>query len=291
VGALSELRPKRSGDYDPNSKRGQFDLRFHVDHTMELSVQGDVVRYRFEGQPPRDDGSEFSQPIPRAGFTRFELEQKDGRGEIVLLEKPAPENDYTAKLRISDSRGGDDRFHARLIWESTGGAPAAAQPPASPGTSRPGGSSILSRHIEDLTKGEAGLEPPGPPPAEAAPAPILPGVELTSSENDPSRYNNGAEGLFEFRGRVDGAILFRVRGDRVFAEAEGGRPAEVERFSFSQPLPSSGVAEITVERRDGRGEVVLLERPWEGNGFTAVIRVTDPIGGDDRYLFRLQWRR
>jgi hypothetical protein len=37
--------------------------------------------------------------------------------------------------------------------------------------------------------------------------------------------------------------------------------------------------------------VVLLERPWQGNDFTAVVRVEDPSGGDDRYHFLLQWRR
>jgi hypothetical protein len=304
--ASSEFRPKQSGDYNPNSTSGQFDLRFYVDLTMEISVQGDRVRYRFEGQRPRDDGSEYSQPIPRAAFSRFELEQKDGRGEIVLLERPTPQNDYTARIRITDSRGGDDRYHARLSWESTAAAGAAgaasttpvAATPVAPGVSPPGRSQVLSKHIDDLLNA-----PPGaaadqtPEPATntaAAPAPgaaALPGVELSSTDNDPSRYNNSDEGLFEFRGRVDGAVLFRIRGDRVFAEAEGGRPPDVERFSFSQPLPAGNLADVRVEPQDGRGEVVLLERPWQGNGFTAVVRVSDPRGGDDRYHFRLQWRR
>jgi len=286
-GAVSEFRPPRSQDYNPNSKTGQFDLRFHVDHTMELYVQGDVVRYRFEGQTPRDDGSEHSQPIPRAVFSRFEMEQQDGRGDITLLERPSPENDYTAKLRISDTRGGDDRYHARLRWESSESAPVPA--PAPTPASAPSGSvsQVLSRHIEDLLRGPAGTEPSAAPQQPN----LLPGVELSSSENNPGDYNNANEGLFEFRGRVDGAVVFRIRGDRVFADAESGRPAEVERFSFSQALPAASLADVSVEKRDGRGSVVLLERPWQGNGFTAVIRVEDPSGGDDRYHFRLQWRR
>jgi hypothetical protein len=300
-GPMAEFRPKHSGDYNPNASRGQFDLRFHVDHTMVLYVQGDVVRYEFEGQQPRDDGSEYSQPIPRAAFARFELEQKDGRGDITLLERPTPENDYTAKLTITDTRSGDDRFHARLIWE-TAGAASAASPTASSNASRGRGSSVLSRHMEDLLKvtgAEPGAAQPATPSTGAQPAaapvvaslPPLPGVELSSSDNDPGRYNNAAEGVFEFRGRVDGAVLFRIQGSRVFAEAEAGRPAEVERFSFSQPLPSAGLAAIDVQQHDGRGEVVLLERPWQGNNFTAVVRVSDPRGGDDRYHFRLEWRR
>jgi hypothetical protein len=314
--ASSEFRPKRASDYNPSSQSGQFDLRFYVDLTMEISVQGELVRYRFEGQRPRDDGSEYSQPIPRAPFSRFELEQKDGRGDIVLLERPSPENDYTAKIRITDSRGGDDRYHARLIWESTAPGPAAPSVSTAPaavpssgaagaaggtaasGTAAPGRSQVLSKHIEDLLNTPPGTETPATPAPgtdtasqSTAAAVTLPGSELFSSENNPSRYDNRNEGVFEFRGQVDGAVLFRIRGDHVFAEAEDGGPPEVERFSFSQPLPSSGIADVRVEQHDGRGEVVLLERPWQGNGFTAVVRVSDPRGGADRYHFRLLWRR
>jgi hypothetical protein len=290
-GAVSEFRPKQSRDYDPNSKRGQFDLRFYVDHTMELYVQSDVVRYRFEGQQPRDDGSEYSQPIPRAVFGRFDLEQQDGRGEIILVERPSLENDYTAKLRISDTRGGDDRYHARLSWEWSEAAPATATNTASAtattSAASGGTSQVLSRHIQDWLRGastDAG-------PAVTQQPNLLPGMELSSSDNNPGNYNNANDGLFEFRGRVDGAVVFRIRGDRVFAEAESGRPAEVERFSFSQALPAATLADVSVEKRDGRGSVVLLERPWQGNDFTAVVRVEDPSGGDDRYHFLLQWRR
>jgi len=293
--ASSEFRPKRSGDYDPDSKRGQFDLRFYVDLTMQLHVQGDTVRYQFEGQRPRDDGSEYSQPIPRAVFSRFEIEQKDGRGAITLLEKPSPENDYTAKLKITDPGGGDDRYHARLTWEWTAAAPAAAAGSATPVSSSsgaaepaaPGRSQVLSKHIEDLLQAAPGTEASEAPRSTSP----LPGVELFSKDNDPGRYDNGSEGLFEFRGQVDGVVVFRIRGDRVFAAAESGGPVEVERFAFSQPLPSSASAGVSIEQRDGRGEVVLLERPWQGNDFTAVIRVSDTKGGADRYHFRVQWKR
>jgi hypothetical protein len=297
--ASSELRPKRSGDYDANSKHGQFDLRFYVDLTMDIEIHGDVVLYRFEGQKPRDDGSEFTQPIPRAVFARFEMEQKDGRGGAVLLERPSPENDFTARLRITDPGGGDDRYHVRLTWEWTRPAPAAsaastatgnpppgAAAPASSSTRSPGRSHVLTKHIDDLLNTAPGTET-GAPQASNNP----PGVELVSKENDRGRYNDSNEGQFEFRGRIDGAVLLRIRGDRVFAEAESGGPVEVERFSFSQALPPATVAEVGVEKEDGRGEVVLLERPWEGNQFTAVIRVSDPSGGADRYHFRLRWKR
>jgi len=36
--------------------------------------------------------------------------------------------------------------------------------------------------------------------------------------------------------------------------------------------------------------VVLLEKPWEGNGFEAVLQVSDPMSGEGEYWFLLQWR-
>jgi len=274
-------------------------------------VQGEEIRYELlGGQAPRDDGSETTQPIPQASFSSFELEQKDGRGDIQLLERPSAANGFTAKLKFSDPKSGDDRYHARLRWEWNqltplkSGTQLSQQPAVPPvlvsppppiepqplpttetvNAPQPPSGGVLDQHLGAL-RGEAQqleqMRQPEPPA----------GVELHSSDNNPSRYDNGPEGLFEYRGRVDGTVVFRIRGDRVFAEAESGRPSEVERFSFSQPLPATKMRDVRVEQKDGRGEVTLLEIPWDGNGYTAVIRVSDPKGGDDRYHFRLTWTR
>jgi hypothetical protein len=117
------------------------------------------------------------------------------------------------------------------------------------------------------------------------------GTELQSTANDPSKYSTTSSGAFEFRGRVDGAVILRIQGDRVFAENTSGRPVELDRFTFSQPLPASRLGKIELDKRDGRGQAVLLERPWEENGFHAVIQISDPSGGDDNYHLVLRWER
>ncbi len=319
---LEAFQAPRSKDYNSSSKRGQFDIRMHVDGEVDFFVQADTIRYRvLSGRPPEDDGSEHSQPIPRATFRRFELEKKDGRGQITLVEPPSAANNFTASLRISDPKGSDDRYHARLRWEAgeTVAAPPRNEPVSTPAASPPAPSTalpalpedprsnqsepasataprrsrVLSKHMEAVLRGPRTATPT---PAEAsqsqAPAKIdLPGVEIFSDDNDPNPYDDADNGLFEFRGRVDGTVRIRIRGDRVLAESTGGRPLEVERFSFTQPLPSSRVGDMSVERKDGRGQVVLLERPWEGNHFMAVVEISDPKAGDDRYHFRLTWKK
>ena len=309
ISSLPLIRPKRASGYNVNAKSGQFDIRLHVDHELIVYVQGEEIRYELAGgQPPRDDGSETTQPIPRATFTKFEMEQRDGRGEIQLLEQPSASNAFTATLKFSDTKSGDDRYHARLRWEWSDltplkpagqltqesamppelvTPPPPIEPPLLPTSEtvnapQPPTGGVLDQHLGAL-RGEARQ-------IEQIQQSTLPaGVELHSSGNNPANYDNGPEGLFEYRGRVDGTAVFRIRGDRVFAEAESGQPTEVERFSFSQPLPAMKMREVRVERKDGRGDVTLLEVPWDGNGYTAVVRVSDPRGGDDRYHFRLTW--
>ena len=232
-----------------------------------------------------DRGSDYNQPVPRATFRKFELQQKDGRGDVRLLETPSESNDFTVRLKISDPKGGDDRYHVRLRWEWDELVP--TTPPA------PSRSRILSKHLENIRLVEDVAEEEESSGDETQPA--LPqdpaGVELHSDDNDPRRYNRNKEGRFEFRGRIDGTVVFRIRGDRVFAEITSGRPVEVDRFSFSQPLPAATLGRVKVEEKDGRGKIVVLERPWEGNGFTAVLQVSDPKRSDDRYHFRLHWKR
>ncbi len=286
VSSLQELPSEPSSDFDSKANNGQFDLRMKVDGTVEVFIQGELLRYHvIDGKPPVDSGSDYTQPVPRATFRKFELQHKDGRGDVRLLESPSESNDFTVRLKISDPKGGADRYHARLRWEWDELVP---ETPPAPSRSR-----ILSKHLENIRlvedvaeEGESsgdstqGALPPDPP-----------GDELRSNDNDPRRYNRKKEGRFEFRGRIDGTVVFRIRGDRVFAEITSGRPVEVDRFSFSQPLPAATLGHVEVDKEDGRGKIVVLKRPSEGNNFTAVLQVSDPKRSDDRYHFRLNWKR
>ncbi len=258
------LTVRRSNDYDPDSRTGRFDVRLQVDGTVEVYVQHNRVSWRvIQGEPPSDKGSECSQPVPRATFRSFRLQQLDGRGTITLVQRPTARNDFTVVLRIEDPRGGSDRYHARLTWEWEQRSVVRPLPQVPP----PGNDRIR--------------------PYEAPPA----GAELRSSANDPARYDSRNKGEFEFSGRVDELAVFRIRAGRVYAEVPKGRPVIVERFTFTQPLPRTALQEFRLEKQDGRGEVRLLERPSAANNWTAVIQVSDPKKSDDRYAFRLYWRR
>jgi len=112
-----------------------------------------------------------------------------------------------------------------------------------------------------------------------------------SRDNRSDRYGYDREGEFQFRGRVDGVTVLHIHADQVRSEVLSGQQVRDQRFQFSQPLPTATLREIALTEIVGRGKVELVEKPWEGNRYTAVIRITDNSPGEGQYTFKLAWRR
>lgn len=262
-GRGGDFRMRRAQRFHPNPNQGGMDIRLRVDGTIELTVDRDRLRYRvIDGGHPVDRGSEYTDLIPSATFRHFKLSKQDGRGDVRLIERPTARNGYKARLRISDPKRGPDQYSLRLTWQ----VDAKAVQPLRGTDRRPG-------------RGDPGQ------------APRSHEVELFSDRNDPDDYDRDKKGDLDFRAQIDGTVVLRIRGDRVYARVMNGKPLRLDRFEFSQPLPASGLRELKVERKDGRGKVEIVEQPWEGNRFSALIRISDPKGGSDKYRIRLKWKR
>ena len=309
---LPTFQARRSSDFDADSRKGEFDIHVLIDGVTDVLVQGEQVSYQVvTHRPPSHESSEFTQPLPRAIFSKFEVEKKDGRGTVTLFQPPGAGNDYTARVRVSDPKGGDDKYHIRLKWEVKELAPPAVpESPSAPvlSTTSSGTQSqqlrgaIFDRHPGGRARVRTASGSMAPP-SSSMPARTraseprvqpqeqsVPGVEVFSSKNKPEDYDlEDDDGEFNFESRVDDTAIVRIRGDRVFVETVNGKPVDVEEFEFSQPLPAARLSKIELRKRDGRGEVVLLERPWEGNGYQAVIQISDPHKGDTKYRFELDW--
>jgi hypothetical protein len=238
-----------SPQYNPRAADGVFDLILYVDGENFVYVRGNEIRYQvLSAAPPRDAGSNYNQPIPRASYGTFNMEKIAGRGTVELYEEPGPTNDFTAVLRITDPRSGSDLYHVRLAWTWN---------PADPS------------------------RPPGNRGGEA----------VRGSISDPRDYDRDREGEFAVRARVDGVTAFYIRSDQVRTQVYSGIPSRGELFTFSQPLPSRPLEAFEIVDVTGRGRVDLVEKPWEGNDYTAVVRVQDDPRGSSDYGFRLVWRR
>jgi hypothetical protein len=94
--------------------------------------------------------------------------------------------------------------------------------------------------------------------------------------------------LFTWNGRVDREVLIVMRGRDVDTRQtydERGR----DRARAQGTLPrAEGV--VTVQVREGRGDVDVIQQPSARNDYTAVVRIRDPRGGDDRYRVAASWR-
>lgn len=244
-------------------------LRVRVDGSADILLQGTDMRFRTRsGRVPVDGGSSCTEPIPQLPLDGFRVKQIAGRGRVLTVENPADRNGYEAWIRIDDDKAGDDLYVLRIQWR-----------------------------LDAALRGSSLKLAPRGDPARWVPegaqegAVRLPGTRLSSYDDDPLRYESGQAGQLEFRGQVDGVVDFFIRGDRLHAKVESGQPVKVERFRFTQPLPTRMVLFAKVEKKDGRGSVEIVQEPSAANSYTLVVRVADPAGGSDRYHWVLNWVR
>ncbi len=113
--------------------------------------------------------------------------------------------------------------------------------------------------------------------------------ELSWSRED-LRDSDVYESSFRWRGRVDIGCEIEVRGRRHTVTDAGGSGTQEKGASFSEPLPDSEVP-VSVEKRDGRGRVEIVQAPDSGNDYTAIIKIEDTKSGSDDYEIELRWPR
>jgi len=120
--ADTQFRARRMTRSDVPLGKGQCDIRLRVDNEVEVSIRGDMVTVRtISGRDARDEGSECNEPLPAGRVEGFRFEGIDGRGEVRLLAEPTGRNGYQAVVRIRDNAGGEEGYHFRLSWMTTGG--------------------------------------------------------------------------------------------------------------------------------------------------------------------------
>ena len=101
---------------------------------------------------------------------------------------------------------------------------------------------------------------------------------------------DGDDGVFRWKGRVDIGAEIEIRGDAHTVTDLGGQGVRETLARFDSSLPESDVP-VSLRKRDGRGEVELIQAPDAGNSYTAIVRIDDDKGGSDNYEFELRWRR
>ncbi len=92
----------------------------------------------------------------------------------------------------------------------------------------------------------------------------------------------------EWRGTVDDVVQIRIRNRNARSRAISGRAYNDDNFSFNGRAPREN-ANVSVDKRDGRGQVFIVQQPNRRNNFTTIVQIVDKKGGADRYRFTLSW--
>ncbi|MGI8544329.1 MAG: hypothetical protein ACR2MD_12765 [Aridibacter sp.] len=107
--------------------------------------------------------------------------------------------------------------------------------------------------------------------------------------NNGNFGNNNITGSATWNGRVDNVVQIAVRGRRIQSKTVAGATYPPGRYTFNGNLPLRGNVSIGVNKRDGRGDVRIVQQPSRLNNYTAIIEIRDSDGGADNYSLEIYW--
>jgi hypothetical protein len=101
---------------ETGNRSGRMTWRGRVDDDVRIRIRGGTADVETIGGTPYDDGQpNFTNSLPNRRVT-VRLSGQRGRGEIFIEQQPSRENDFTAIVRIRDSRGGAADYQFTLEW-------------------------------------------------------------------------------------------------------------------------------------------------------------------------------
>ena len=92
----------------------------------------------------------------------------------------------------------------------------------------------------------------------------------------------------EWSGTVDDVVLIRIRNRNAQTKTISGRPYNDDDVIFDGRATRQN-ANATVVKKDGRGQVFILQQPNRRNNYTTFVQIVDKKGGPNRYRFILSW--
>ena len=104
------------GQYPDTGRSGRMTWRGRVDDDVRIRIRGGSADVETIGGTPYYDGQpNFENSLPNRRVT-VRLTEKRGRGEVLIEQQPSRENDFTAVIRIRDTRGGASEYAFTLEW-------------------------------------------------------------------------------------------------------------------------------------------------------------------------------
>jgi hypothetical protein len=111
----------RFGGRDPDRDRdnritGRMRWRGRVDNEIHIVARDSSATTRtITGLPATGTFFNFTSPLPRRNVN-VEVRRLNGRGSVDVIQQPSRSNDFTAIVRILDTKGGADEYEFELAW-------------------------------------------------------------------------------------------------------------------------------------------------------------------------------
>lgn len=104
------------GQFPDSGRSGRMTWRGRVDDDVRIRIRGGSADVETIGGTPYYDAQpNFENSLPNRRVA-VRLTDKRGRGEISIEQQPSRENDFTAVIRIRDTRGGASEYSFTLEW-------------------------------------------------------------------------------------------------------------------------------------------------------------------------------
>src|SRR5215217_4924126 len=95
--------------------------------------------------------------------------------------------------------------------------------------------------------------------------------------------------LFEWSGRVDREKQIVMRGSNLWTREVGRTEPGRDHSRAFTTLPRQD-GQVSVQLRDGRGNVDVIQQPNSQNGYTTIVRIVDGRSGSDNYRLTAFWQ-
>lgn len=114
----ADIRGRGRGRYGMNGNgMNRTALRWSgdVDDNLEIQLRPGSVNYRtIRGAVPRNVQAQFGG-LPN-DVRQIVVQQTEGRGQVVVVQQPTPQNGYLALLRVRDPQGGYGHYAFDVTW-------------------------------------------------------------------------------------------------------------------------------------------------------------------------------
>lgn len=95
-------------------------------------------------------------------------------------------------------------------------------------------------------------------------------------------------GSVQWRGRVDQTVDIIITGDFVDSRDVSGSGMSVTSSRLTGYL-AQRPGRVNANKRDGRGQVSVIQQPSRNNNYTAIVRISDTDSGADNYSVDINW--